>query len=102
MLPKMIGLIKTRELMLLGETFDADDALAMGLAWKVVSDDEVLEMAHETAEKIAALPRTAVRDLKRVLNQVNIPDFEKTLDLETEATVRGILDPETKRRVGNF
>ncbi len=102
MLPKMIGLIKTRELMLLGETFDANDALAMGLAWKVVPDDEVLEMAHETAEKIAALPRTAVRDLKRVLSQVNIPDFEKTLDLETEATVRGILDPDTKIRVGDF
>lgn len=102
MLPKMIGLIKTRELMLLGETFDADDALAMGLAWKVVPDDEVFEMAHETAEKIASLPQTAVRDLKRVLSQVNIPDFEETLDLETEATVRGILDPETKRRVGNF
>ncbi len=102
MLPKMIGLIKTRELMLLGETFDANDALAMGLAWKVVPDDEVLEMAHETAEKIAALPRTAVREFKRVLSQVNIPDFEKTLDLETEATVRGILDPDTKIRVGDF
>ncbi len=102
MLPKMIGLIKTRELMLLGETFDANDSLAMGLAWKVVPDDEVLQIAHETAEKIAALPHTAVRDLKRVLNQVNIPDFEKTLNLETEATVRGILDPETKKRVGNF
>ena len=102
LLPKMIGLIRTKELMLLGETFDANDALAMGLAWKVVPDDEVLEMAHETAERIAALPRTAVRDLKRVLNQVNIIELEKTLDLETEATVRGILDPETKRRVGNF
>ena len=102
MLPKMIGLIKTRELMLLGETFDANDSLAMGLAWKVVPDDEVLQIAHETAEKIAALPHTAVRDLKRVLNQVNIPDFEKTLNLETEATVRGILDPETKKRGGNF
>ena len=102
MLPKMIGLIKTRELMLLGETFDANDALAMGLAWKVVPDDKVLEIAHETAEKIAALPQTAVRDLKRVLNQVNIPDFEKTLNLETAATVEGILDPETKKRVGGF
>ncbi len=102
LLPKMIGLIRTKELMLLGETFDANDALAMGLAWKVVPDDEVLEMAHETAEKIAALPRTAVRDLKGVLNQVNIIELEKTLDLETEATVRGILDPETKRRVGKF
>ena len=102
LLPKMIGLIRTKELMLLGETFDANDALSMGLAWKVVPDDEVLEMAHETAKRIAALPRTAVLDLKRVLNQVNIIDLEKTLDLETEATVRGILDPETKRRVRNF
>ena len=36
-LPRIVGLAKTRELLLLGETFDAGDALAMGLAWKVVS-----------------------------------------------------------------
>ncbi len=102
LLPKMIGLVKTRELMLLGETFDANDALNMGIAWRVVPEDEAYTLAHETAKHIAELPRTAVRDLKRVLNDVNATDLERTLTLETEATVRGIIDPETKKRVSTF
>ena len=102
LLPRMIGLAKTKELMLLGETFDASAALEMGLAWKVEPEATFYAVAQDAAQKIAALPRTSVVDLKRVLNQVNIPDFEKALSLETEATVRGITDPETKRRVSSF
>lgn len=102
LLPKMIGLVKTRELILLGETFDANDALRMGIAWRVVAEDEVFALAHNTAKHIAKLPGTAVRDLKRVLNEINSDDLERTLTLETEATVRGIIDPETKKRVSTF
>ncbi len=102
LLPRMIGLTKTKELMLLGDTFDANDALAMGLAWKVVPDEELVARAEETARRIAELPKSAVYDLKRVLNQVNLADLENALALETEATVRGILDPETKKRVSTF
>ena len=40
-LPRIVGLAKTRELMLLGESFGAAEALEMGLAWKVVPDDVV-------------------------------------------------------------
>ena len=102
LLPKMIGLAKTKQLMLLGEKFTAKDALQMGIAWKVVPDEAVFSVAHEMAKHVASLPRSAVHDLKRVLNTVNIADFENTLTLETQATVRGIIDPETKKRVGSF
>ncbi len=102
LLPRTIGLVKSKELMLLGDTFDAQKALEMGLAWKVVPDEEVSDLAQNTAQRIAALPRAAVRDLKRVMNKVNLADLESVLALETEATVRGILDPETKKRVSAF
>ena len=62
-LPRIVGLAKTRELLLLGETFGAREAHEMGLAWRVVPDDAVFETAHETAERIAALPQGAVREL---------------------------------------
>ena len=101
-LPRIVGLAKTRELLLLGETFDAGEALAMGLAWKVVPDDAVFETAHEAAARIAALPRPAVRDLKRVLNRAGSFDIEGAMRLETEATVRRFLDPETVERVKGF
>ena len=101
-LPRIVGLAKTRELMLLGETFSAAEAHEMGLAWRVVPDDAVFETAHETAARIAALPQAAVRDLKRVLNRAGSLDVEGALALETEATVRRFLDPETAERVKSF
>lgn len=102
LLPRMIGLTRAKELMLLGETFDASAALEMGLAWKVAPEPEFYEIARGAAREIAALPRSSVLDLKRVLNQVNIPDLERALSLESEATVRGIVDTETKKRVSRF
>ena len=101
-LPRIVGLAKARELMLLGETFGAAEAHEMGLAWRVVPDDAVFETAHETAARIAALPQAAVRELKRVLNRAGGLDIEGALALETEATVRRFLDPETAERVKSF
>ena len=54
------------------------------------------------AARIAALPQGAVRDLKRVLNRAGSLDVEGALALETEATVRCFLDPETAERVKSF
>ncbi len=102
LLPKMIGLVKTKELMLLGEVFDASEALDMGLAWKVVSEDSVYETAHQAAQRIASISRNAVTDLKRVLNHVNADVLENVIKLETEATVKGFLDPATHERLSEF
>ncbi len=102
LLPSMIGLVKTKELMLLGEQFSAHEALELGIAWKVVANDSVFKIAQDTAERIAALPRNAVKDLKRVLHQVAVSNIEMAMNLETEATVRGFLDPETMDRVAKF
>jgi hypothetical protein len=40
--------------------------------------------------------------MKRVLNQVSAAALRTSLELETEATVAGFLDPETTRRLKAF
>ena len=102
LLPKLVGLKRARELILFGERFDARAALEMGIAWKVVPPGELFAAAQETARRIAALPAAQVSDLKRVLNRACHLDLEGALELETEATVRGFLDPETRARVARF
>lgn len=102
LLPKMVGLRRARELILFGERFDARAALEMGIAWKVVPPGELMAAAQATARRIAALPAAQVSDLKRVLNRACHLDLEGALALETEATVRGFLDPETRARVARF
>jgi len=102
LLPRAVGLPKAREMFLLGEIYTAAQLVEMGLAWKSVADDAVFDEAAATATRIAELPQVAVRDLKRVLNRTGGLDVEGAIALETDATVRSFLDPETARRVKEF
>ena len=102
LLPRLVGLNKAREMMILGETYDADQLLRLGVAWKVVPDAELSEAAAAVARQIAALPQGPVADLKRGLRKVASGDLEAALAVETEATVRAFLDPETAKRIATF
>ena len=102
LLPRLVGLPKAKELILFGERFDARTAAALGIAWKVVPDEAVFAEAEAVARRIAALPEGAVRDLKRVINRACHLDAEAAMGLETEATLRGFLDPATAERVAAF
>jgi enoyl-CoA hydratase/carnithine racemase len=53
--------------MLSSEWIDAEAAHAMGLAWRVVPDDEVAEEAQRAAEVIGANDLAAVMATKRLL-----------------------------------
>jgi enoyl-CoA hydratase/carnithine racemase len=100
-LPRLVGLRKARELILFGERFDADAALAMGLVTRVVPEPALLAEAAATARRIAALPSARVADLKRALRRAGLTEIEAAMALETEATVQGFLDPETAERVAS-
>ena len=102
LLPRLIGLKRARELILFGERFDAREALAMGLVWKLVPETDLFASADEAARRIAGLPPKQVSDLKRVINRACHLDLESALALETEATVRAFLDPATRARVAKF
>jgi enoyl-CoA hydratase/carnithine racemase len=102
LLPRLVGLQRARTLIMLGERFDATQAHAWGLLWKVVPDDAVLPEALALARRIAALPRGPVRDLRRILARRAGAGLDAAMAAETEATVRGFLDPETAGRVAAF
>ena len=102
LLPALVGLNKAREMLLLGDRYTAADLLEMGLAWRVVSDDALMEEAHLVANRLSELPPLSVRAMKRVLNQTASSDLNRSLQLETEATIAGFLDPETTERLKNF
>jgi enoyl-CoA hydratase/carnithine racemase len=102
LLPRLVGLQRARELMLLGERFDAAQAREWGLVWRVVPEDALMREAMALARRIAALPSGPVRDLRRILAGRSYAGIEAALAAETDATVRGFLDPETARRVAAF
>ncbi|MDG4647855.1 enoyl-CoA hydratase/isomerase family protein [Roseibacterium sp. SDUM158017] len=102
LLPAIVGPLKAREMLFLGERYTAQDFAACGVAWKVVPDAALLDEAGRTAARLAALPTLSARAMKRVLNQVSAGAVRRAMSLETEATVAGFLDPETTRRLASF
>ena len=101
-LPALVGLLKAREMLLLGDRYDASALQQLGVAWRVVPDSELMATANEVATRLAALPPLAAGAMKRVLNQTASTDLEAALRLETEATVAGFLDPDTTRLLKDF
>lgn len=59
-LPRVVGLGRALDLILTGRPVAADEALAMGLANRVVEPGEAVDAARELARQIAAFPFTCV------------------------------------------
>jgi enoyl-CoA hydratase/carnithine racemase len=68
--PYLLGMKHAKELMLLGEVYDAHEAHRLGLANVVVADDQLEAAAEAMAKKIAKLPQKIVRLNKRLINRV--------------------------------
>lgn len=66
-LMRLVGQPKALELLLTGATLTADEALAIGLIDRVVSEGNVFDAAHQLAAQIAGRAPLAVRYIKRAL-----------------------------------
>src|SRR3984893_1828448 len=67
--PARIGHIRAAELILLGLPFDAKRAADLGFVTQVVSDQNLLATATETARKLAAKPAGALQASKKLMKQ---------------------------------
>lgn len=68
LLPRFAGLQQARRLLLGGELIPAEEAHRIGLVMKLVPDAAALDReAADWGRRFAALPATAVRDIKRLL-----------------------------------
>ncbi len=102
LLPALVGLNKAREMLFLARRYSAAELAEAGVAWKVVPDAELMAAAAKIAGELADLPTLSVRAMKRVLNQASAGGLQRALELETDATVAGFLDPETTRLLKAF
>ena len=102
LLPALVGLNTAREMLFLGRRYSADELRQVGVAWRVVPDDQLIAEATAVARQLAALPTLSVQAMKRTLNHTAATDLRVALELETEATVVGFLDPLTTDLLKEF
>lgn len=72
-----VGRERAAELLFTGEVIGAEQAVAEGLASRVVPHDELMPTAMAVAERIAANPPLAVQRLKSGLREALDPDWYK-------------------------
>lgn len=77
LLPKIIGTSKAAELIFTGRTLSPEECVEWGLASRVVSDDQLLNVAMELAEEIAANAPLAVQAAKRMLRMAHNEGFNE-------------------------
>ncbi|RZI53341.1 MAG: enoyl-CoA hydratase/isomerase family protein [Pseudonocardia sp.] len=76
-LAQIVGRELAAELLFTGEMIDAERARQIGLVSRVVDDEQVMPVARELAEKIAANPPLAVTATKRGLRLALDPDWNE-------------------------
>jgi 2-(1,2-epoxy-1,2-dihydrophenyl)acetyl-CoA isomerase len=85
LLPRLVGLGKAMEMMFTGETVNAQDALAIGLANKIYPVDTFYESVQTYAEKIAGqAPMALIRGKKAMLAALHDPSYDVALSREAE------------------
>jgi enoyl-CoA hydratase/carnithine racemase len=87
-LPRLIGLARAKELILLGEFIDAETALRFGLVNRVVPRGRAEPAARELAETLVSRGPVAVREAKGVLNTTLDGSFKTGQNQELEASKR--------------
>jgi enoyl-CoA hydratase len=67
-LPRVVGLGRAKEMILTGDIIEAEDALRIGLVYRVVEPDQLMSAAREIADRIMARGPLATRLAKLALN----------------------------------
>jgi enoyl-CoA hydratase/carnithine racemase len=67
--PLRAGYLRAAELLQLGLPFDASSAVELGFVTRVVPDSRLLEVAAETAQKLAEKPAAALQASKRLMKK---------------------------------
>jgi Enoyl-CoA hydratase/carnithine racemase len=81
-LVRALGVPRTTELCMLGQTFDAEEAYDWGLITEIVSKGELHAATLALAERLAAGPTFAHSKLKAMINQVAYGDIYATFTSE--------------------
>ena len=81
-LPRLVGRMKAKELLLTGHNIDADEACSIGLVNMVIEDEKLMETTHKIAGKIAEKSSVQTDFIKSLVNKGADIDLNSACSLE--------------------
>jgi len=81
-LPRLVGRMKAKELLLTGKNINADEACRIGLINMVVEDDKLMETTEKIAKKIASKSPIQTDFIKSLVNKGTDIDMHSACSLE--------------------
>ncbi len=101
-LPSIVGLVKAKELIFLGERISAPLAQSLGLINKVVEMDDLEKDVVKTAETLCSLPSQALAQAKVALNRSIRSEIEAAFAMEIEHALITSQSADARLQVDRF
>ena len=101
-LTRLIGAAKTKELIFLGDVYDALAAERLGLVNKLFPAESLMEEAQKLAERLASKPAVAMKMAKAAINTGVNMDITTALTLEIQNFVIAFTSDDCKEGIGAF
>ncbi|SHK82062.1 Enoyl-CoA hydratase/carnithine racemase [Marinobacter antarcticus] len=102
LLPSWIGRVRAAELLMLGDTFSADDAHRLGLINRVCDPAGTEAAALEACRRLANQPPAAIRATKKLLSHPTHEELAATMLAEGELFAERLKSPEAAEAFGAF
>lgn len=102
LLPRVVGLARASEMLMLGDSVPADRAMRMGLFNDVVEPDKLMETATGVARRLADGPTFSLGMTKELLNNELSMDLNSALDAEARAQTICMLADDFKEFHASF
>ncbi|MGB8347488.1 MAG: enoyl-CoA hydratase family protein [Ktedonobacteraceae bacterium] len=97
LLPRIVGMGRAFELLLLGDTIDVATAERYGLVNRVVPRDELLSAVYKWAKRLAEGPTFAVSMTKHMINHELDMDLASAIEAEAQAQALMLMGEDHRR-----
>jgi 2-(1,2-epoxy-1,2-dihydrophenyl)acetyl-CoA isomerase len=101
-LPRLVGLQRANALFMLNDKITAEKAVEMGLIYKAVEPDWLMDEANQICNKLAQMPTRAFGLYKRAINQSLQNNLDSQLNFEAELQTEAGMTEDYKEGVQAF
>lgn len=101
-LPRLVGDVRARALIMLADKIGSADALRYGLVWQVFADDRLMAEALAIAQRMATMPTRAYDLIKQGLAVSSGNGFGEQLEVEAHLQAQAFQTADHKEGVAAF